>query len=100
MGPSLWHIILVAGIFVLLFMGPSRLPGMGKSIGEAIRGFKKGLNDDEIDVTDSANDPNQRLTGQTVKKKSSRTTAGATTTRKKKVKTVVEEEETEDDDRA
>ncbi|NUM59790.1 MAG: twin-arginine translocase TatA/TatE family subunit [Bdellovibrionaceae bacterium] len=40
------ELLLIAGIALLLF-GPSRLPGLGKSIGEAIRGFKKGLNEDE-----------------------------------------------------
>src|SRR5690606_3922825 len=63
MGPSLIQILIVVGIFVLLFMWPSRLPGIGKSIGEAIRGFKKGLSDDEIDVTDSSNDHNRRIEG-------------------------------------
>jgi sec-independent protein translocase protein TatA len=37
--PELAIIFLV----VLLFFGPSRLPGLGKSIGSAIRGFKKGI---------------------------------------------------------
>lgn len=36
------EILLILGI-ALLFFGPSRLPGLGKSLGEAIRGFKKGL---------------------------------------------------------
>ena len=53
MSPSVWQILIVVVIFAILFMGPSRIPGVGKSLGEAIRGFKKGLNDDEIDVTDS-----------------------------------------------
>lgn len=39
---SLSHILLFGGIMLLLF-GPSRLPGLGKSMGEAIRGFKKGM---------------------------------------------------------
>lgn len=50
---SIWHLLILVGI-VLLFFGPSRLPGLGKSLGEAIRGFKKGISGDEIDVTDSA----------------------------------------------
>ena len=33
-------IVLVVG---LLFFGPSKLPSLGKSLGEAIRGFKKGI---------------------------------------------------------
>ena len=39
------HIILVLAIVLVLF-GPSRLPELGKGLGESIRGFKEGLNDD------------------------------------------------------
>lgn len=53
MGISVWQVLLVVGLLVLLF-GPKRLPGLGKSIGESIKGFKKGISDDEIDVTDSS----------------------------------------------
>lgn len=52
MGFSFMHLLILL-VIVLLIFGPSRLPGLGKSIGEAIRGFKKGLGDDEIDVTHS-----------------------------------------------
>jgi sec-independent protein translocase protein TatA len=46
--PEILLILTVA----LLFFGPSRLPGLGKSIGEAIRGFKKGMTDaDEIETS-------------------------------------------------
>ncbi|PIT99215.1 MAG: Sec-independent protein translocase TatA [Bdellovibrionales bacterium CG10_big_fil_rev_8_21_14_0_10_45_34] len=48
LGPM--ELLVILGIVLLLF-GPSRLPGLGKSIGEAIRGFKKGIADDEVDVT-------------------------------------------------
>ena len=40
------ELLLIGGILLLLF-GPSKLPGLGKSIGEAIRGFKKGLSEIE-----------------------------------------------------
>jgi sec-independent protein translocase protein TatA len=36
--------ILVILVLALLFFGPSKLPQLGSSLGEAIRGFKKGLN--------------------------------------------------------
>ncbi len=50
---SLTHLLLV-GIVVLLFFGPTRLPVLGKSIGEGLRAFKKGLRgESDIDVTDS-----------------------------------------------
>jgi len=51
MGLSFWHLIIIVFIVLLLF-GPNRLPQLGKSLGEAIRGFKKGIGDSEIDVTD------------------------------------------------
>ena len=39
---SFWHLILVFGV-VLIFFGPSRLPGLGNSLGKAIKGFKEGI---------------------------------------------------------
>ncbi len=53
MSPSVWQILIVLVIILLLF-GPKRIPGIGKSMGEAIRGFKKGINEEDIDVTESA----------------------------------------------
>jgi sec-independent protein translocase protein TatA len=43
---SLPHILIVL-VIVLVFFGPSRLPGLGKSLGEAIRGFKQGITPDD-----------------------------------------------------
>jgi len=40
------HLLLIFVIAMLVF-GPKRLPELGKGLGEAIRGFKKGLNDME-----------------------------------------------------
>lgn len=38
------HLIIVVGIVLLLF-GPKKLPELGKGLGEAIRGFKQGMNE-------------------------------------------------------
>jgi len=35
--------MMVVLVIALIFFGPSKLPSLGKSIGEAIKGFKKGL---------------------------------------------------------
>lgn len=48
---SLTHLLLLAIIF-LIFFGPSRLPQLGQSLGKAIRGFKQGLNEIEVDAKD------------------------------------------------
>lgn len=45
------EILLIGGIALLLF-GPSKLPNLGRSLGEAIRGFKKALNEDETAARD------------------------------------------------
>lgn len=50
------HILILAVIVVIFVLGPAKLPQLGRSLGDAIRGFKKGMTgegDDEIDVTDS-----------------------------------------------
>jgi sec-independent protein translocase protein TatA len=39
--------ILVLIVLALLLFGPSKLPALGKSMGEAIRGFKKGMKETE-----------------------------------------------------
>jgi sec-independent protein translocase protein TatA len=41
--PELMIILVIA----LVFFGPAKLPSMGKSLGEAIRGFKKEISDDQ-----------------------------------------------------
>lgn len=37
-----WVVVIV---ILLLFFGPSKLPQLGKSLGEAIRDFKKGISE-------------------------------------------------------
>lgn len=39
------EILLIGGIALLLF-GPNKLPSLGRSLGESIRGFKKALNEE------------------------------------------------------
>ena len=41
--------MIVVLLIGLVFFGPSKLPSLGKSLGEAIRGFKKGLAEDTPD---------------------------------------------------
>jgi sec-independent protein translocase protein TatA len=39
--------ILVILVVALIVFGPSKLPDFGKSLGEAIRGFKKAISESE-----------------------------------------------------
>jgi sec-independent protein translocase protein TatA len=46
------HLIIVLAIVLIVF-GPKKLPELGKGLGEAIRGFKKGFNEEASDPTKS-----------------------------------------------
>ena len=44
--------LIIIALVVLLLFGATRLPKLGKSMGQSIRGFKQGLNDDTVVKTD------------------------------------------------
>jgi sec-independent protein translocase protein TatA len=37
-----WHLVVILVVALLVF-GPSKLPGLGKGLGEGIKGFKEGI---------------------------------------------------------
>ena len=47
--------LIVIFVIALIVFGPTKLPDLGKSLGEAIRGFKKAINDSEKDPVDISN---------------------------------------------
>ena len=55
MTPSFWQILIVV-LIVLFIFGPKKIPGLGKSLGEAIRDFRKGLKEDKEDSKTAATD--------------------------------------------
>ncbi len=44
LSPVHWLLVIVVA---LLLFGPGRLAGVGKGLGEGIKSFKKGLNEDD-----------------------------------------------------
>lgn len=56
--PVHWLIVIV---IVLLVFGPGRLAGVGKGLGEGIRQFKKGLNEDGTPEDDKPAPPKAQL---------------------------------------
>jgi sec-independent protein translocase protein TatA len=52
-GLSIWHWLIVLVIAVLIF-GTKRLKNVGEDLGEAVRGFKKGLNGEDDKAADAA----------------------------------------------
>ncbi len=50
------HLLIIVGIMLLVF-GPKKLPELGKGLGEAIRGFKKSLNEDPSETAVNSEHP-------------------------------------------
>ncbi len=48
--------IVIILVIVLLLFGSSRLPGLGKGIGEAIGGFKRALSGKDVPCDEAGND--------------------------------------------
>ncbi len=44
--------LIIIALVVLLLFGATRLPKLGRSMGQSIRGFKQGLGDDTDDAAD------------------------------------------------
>ncbi len=47
------ELIVVVGV-ILLFFGARKLPELGRALGQTAKEFKKGIKEDEIDVTESS----------------------------------------------
>ena len=54
--------LIVIGVVALVVFGPSKLPELGKSLGEAIRGFKKSLSAPENPTHEDADRPHKDIT--------------------------------------
>ena len=76
-GLSLWHWLIVLVIVVLVF-GTKRLKNVGQDLGEAVKGFKKGMHDED-ESKPQARLPDESRNGQSAESKrrfSSRCSAG------------------------
>lgn len=58
MGISIWHILVVAIVVFLLF-GKGRVSGLMEDLGKGIKGFKKGLADDDATPPAKLEDKNK-----------------------------------------
>lgn len=56
---SIWHWLIVLVIVVLVF-GTKRLGNIGKDLGDAVKGFKKGVQDDDKKPTGHLSDESRR----------------------------------------
>lgn len=56
---SIWHWLIVLVIVALLF-GTKRLRNIGEDVGEAIKGFKKGMQDGDSQARLKADPPDEK----------------------------------------
>lgn len=56
---GLGEIAILGGVVILVF-GASRIPKIGRSIGESIKEFKKGLNSEEEGETDKSDEAGEQ----------------------------------------
>jgi len=52
--------LLVIFIIVLVLFGPGKLPDIGKAIGEALRGFKKALNEPKNSIAEGSDKEDEK----------------------------------------
>tara|TARA_R110002073_G_scaffold66026_5_gene164915 strand:+ start:741 stop:968 length:228 start_codon:yes stop_codon:yes gene_type:complete len=59
---SIWHWLIVLAIVALVF-GTKKLRNLGGDLGNAVKGFKEGLNESE---TENVTSPPPQVNGQTI----------------------------------
>ena len=69
MGISIWQLLIVLGIIILLF-GTKKLRNLGGDLGSAIKGFRKGMSDDDGDPERLEADPPDAPVAEKVDEKS------------------------------
>lgn len=50
-----WRELIIVLVIVLLVFGTKRLSNIGADLGNAIKGFKKGMKDDDVQKPESIN---------------------------------------------
>lgn len=58
-GLSIWHWIIVL-VVVLLIFGTKRLRNVGSDLGEAVKGFKKGMRDEDDKPVERLDDQSRK----------------------------------------
>ena len=59
MGPFGFQELLVIFLIILVIFGASKLPQLGRGLGEGIRNFKKGIKNDDPGELEEGNQPSK-----------------------------------------
>lgn len=67
-GISIWQLLIILAIIVLLF-GTKKLRGIGGDLGNAVKGFKKAVSEDEPAKPEQINEQSQQKVHNTEEQK-------------------------------
>ncbi|MCF2911029.1 MULTISPECIES: Sec-independent protein translocase subunit TatA [Pseudoalteromonas] len=67
-GISIWQLLIILAIIVLLF-GTKKLRGIGSDLGNAVKGFKNAVSEDEEEKKSDKTDSKEQLTDQAAQAK-------------------------------
>ncbi|AJE02776.1 twin-arginine translocase TatA/TatE family subunit [Geobacter pickeringii] len=48
--------LIIVLVLALVVVGPAKIPQLGQSLGSAIRGFKKGMHEEDVKVINKVNE--------------------------------------------
>lgn len=60
---SIWHWLIVLLVIVLVF-GTKKLRGVGTDLGEAVKGFKKGMREGDPESPEGSGQPQRTIEGE------------------------------------
>ncbi|HIE1843224.1 twin-arginine translocase TatA/TatE family subunit [Pseudomonas aeruginosa] len=66
MGIGIWKLLIIL-LIVVMFFGTKRLKGIGSDLGDAIKGFRKSINNSEDNKPAVSQPQGQSINGETLK---------------------------------
>lgn len=66
--PSIWGLLIVLALAFLLFSKPGRISGLMEDLGKGIKGFRKGLGDEQAPPP-AASEPPRQVPDQTAQQR-------------------------------
>lgn len=70
--PSIWGLLIVLGLAFLLFSRPGKISGLMEDLGKGIKGFRKGLGDEQNAQQQPPADPPRQVQDQASQRETDR----------------------------
>jgi sec-independent protein translocase protein TatA len=70
--PSIWGLLIVLVLAFLLFSRPGRISGLMEDLGKGIKGFRKGLSEDDTPPPAAPSEPPRQVPDQNAQREQDR----------------------------